>query len=40
MYIVKGIFLNWKQTSNAEIHLYFHGYLPASPVVDHVTMDE
>jgi hypothetical protein len=39
MYIAIVI-LNCKQTSNAEIHLCFQGYVPVSPVDVHVTTDE
>ena len=41
MYIVTDIFfLNCKQTSNTEIRLCFQGYVPVSPVVVQVTVDE
>lgn len=35
-----GYYLNCKQTSFAEIHLRFQGYVSVSPVVLYVTMDE
>jgi hypothetical protein len=42
MYIIyhNSYYLNCKQTSIAEIHLRFQGYVPVSPVVVYITIDE